>query len=141
MIRQAIICFAIALSLCGTAAAQDMIADAVRDNIRDLAGDGEKLVGKIEIAELEPYDYVEFVIPIYPAKLYYVYGACDEECYSVGLSAHNVQKRDIDDEAGEEPGLIIGRGESGNELHVVIELEDCGTDMCYVGFGVYEAAS
>jgi len=35
--------------------------------------------------------------------------------------------------------LLILPGESGRALHVVISLNECDTETCVVGFGVYEA--
>jgi hypothetical protein len=34
---------------------------------------------------------------------------------------------------------MILPGQSGDELHVIVELVDCDTETCVVGVGLYEA--
>ena len=131
---------AAALALTGVAVAQQTINDYVRELVEMSPDDGETLIDDIRLTELDVYDSDEFIFDIDPEKTYYVYGACDDDCSDIDLEAHDEDEVwvDSDDESDDVPMLIIMPGESGEELHVVVSLEDCDVDTCVVGVGVYE---
>jgi hypothetical protein len=122
-------------------AQEQTVSDYVRSLVADYADADETLVDGIAVVELELFDEAEFIFTVNPNKTYYVYGACDDDCYDMDLQAHDEDEIEIDYDAeeGAEPMLIIGPGDAGSELHVIVSLGDCDTDTCVVGFGVYEA--
>ena len=124
------------------ALAQDQtVNDYVRGLIDEFADPSETLVGSIQLEELEIDASTEFVFEIDPDTTYYVYSACDDDCYDIDLFAHDAVEDPVDgdDEDDATPILVILPGESGDELHVVVELIDCETETCVVGVGLYAA--
>lgn len=123
-------------------AQQDTINDHVRDMIEEMAGADSQLVGEIRLDELEPDGSAEFIFNVDPEKMYFVYGACDDDCYDIDLFAHDASEAaiDADEEEDAAPYLMILPGDAADELHVVIGLAECETDTCVVGVGLYEAA-
>lgn len=132
---------AAALTLSGVAIAQEQtISGYVRMLITETADAGEMLVDDIQIEELEEDGSTEFYFDIDPDKTYFVYGACDDDCSDIDLEAHDADEAfvDSDTEDDDAPMLTILPGESGDELHVVVSLSACETDVCVVGVGLYE---
>jgi len=131
---------AAALALCGVAAAQEQtINDYVRSLVEGRANPDETLID-LQLEEVEAGDSVELFFDIDPDATYFVYGACDGDCSDLDLSAHDADDLpvDDDDEDDDSPMLLIISGESGDELHVVVDLVDCEAETCVVGVGVYE---
>lgn len=122
-------------------AQEQTINDYVRAMVDGFAAPEERLIGDVKLEELEIDDSVEFVFEIDPEATYYVYGACDDDCFDIDLFAHDADEGplDGDDEDDATPVLMIMPGESGDELHVVVQLIDCETETCVVGVGLYEA--
>jgi hypothetical protein len=122
-------------------AQQETVNDYVRRMIDGFSGPGETLVDAIRLEELEIDDSTEFVFDIDPDKTYFVYSACDDDCYDIDLYAHDADEElvDVDDEDDATPVMMILPGESGDEVHIVIELVECDTETCLVGVGLYEA--
>jgi hypothetical protein len=101
----------------------------------------ETLVGDIQLEELEIDASAEFVFDIDPEKTYFVYSACDDDCFDIDLYGQDADEDlvDADDEDDATPILVVMPGASGDELHVIVELVDCETETCVVGVGLYEA--
>jgi len=122
-------------------AQQDTINDYVRAMVDGFADVDETLVGDIQLEELEIDSSAEFVFDIDPEKTYFVYSACDDDCFDIDLYGQDADEDlvDADDEDDATPVLMILPGQSGEELHVIVELVDCETETCVVGVGLYEA--
>ena len=122
-------------------AQQGTINDYVRAMVDGFADVDETLVGDIQLEELEIDASTEFVFDIDPKKTYFVYSACDEDCFDIDLYGHDADEElvDADDEDDATPILVAMPGASGDELHVIVELVDCETETCVVGVGLYEA--
>jgi hypothetical protein len=122
-------------------AQQDTINDYVRAMVDGFADVDETLVGDIQLEELKIDASTEFVFDIDPEKTYFVYSACDDDCFDIDLYGHDADEElvDADDEDDANPILMILPGQSGDELHVIVELVDCDTETCVVGVGLYEA--
>ena len=122
-------------------AQQGTINDYVRAMVDGFADVDETLVGDIQLEELEIDASTEFVFDIDPEKTYFVYSACDEDCFDIDLYGHDADEElvDADDEDDATPILVVMPGASGDELHVIVELVDCETETCVVGVGLYEA--
>lgn len=122
-------------------AQQGTINDYVRAMVDGFADVDETLVGDIQLQELETDASAEFVFDIDPAKTYFVYSACDDDCFDIDLYGHDADEElvDADDEDDATPILVVMPGASGDELHVIVELVDCETETCVVGVGLYEA--
>lgn len=126
----------------GAASAQDLtVNEYVREMVDGFADVNETLVGDIQLEELEIDASTEFVFDIDPDKTYYVYSACDDDCFDIDLYGHDADEDlvDADDEDSATPVLMVMPGASGDELHVIVELVDCVTETCVVGVGLYEA--
>jgi len=78
---------------------EQTINDYVRSLIADYADPDERLVD-IQLDELEQHDTAEYIFDIDPDKTYFVYGACDDDCYDIDLEAHTEEEDtvSIDDE-------------------------------------------
>lgn len=127
----------------GVASAQQQsVNDYVRAMVEDFADPEEVLVDDVQLAELEVDESTEFVFEIDPDRTYYVYSACDDDCSDIDLYAHDADEAavDADEEEDATPIMIILPGESGDELHVVVQLVDCATETCVVGVGLYAEA-
>jgi len=127
----------------GAASAQDQtINDYVRGLVDFMSDVDETLVGDIQVEELEIDQSTEFVFDIDPEKMYFVYGACDDDCYDIDLLAQDADEGlvNADEEDDATPVMGILPGESGDQLHIVVTLVDCETETCVVGVGLYEAA-
>lgn len=122
-------------------AQQGTINDYVRAMVDGFADVDETLVGDIQLEELEIDASTEFVFDIDPKKTYFVYSACDDDCFDIDLYGHDADEElvDADDEDDATPILVVMPGTSGDELHVIVELVDCETETCVVGVGLYEA--
>ncbi len=123
-------------------AQQDTINDYVRAMVDGFADVDETLVGDIQLEELEIDASAEFVFDIDPEKKYFVYSACDDDCFDIDLYGQDADEDlvDADDEDDDAtPILVVMPGASGDELHVIVELVDCETETCVVGVGLYEA--
>ena len=124
----------------GAASAQQQsVNDYVRALVEDFADPAEILVDDIQLEELEVDESTEFVFEIDPDRTYYVYSACDDDCSDIDLYAHDADETavDADEEDDATPIMIILPGESGDELHVQVQLVDCATETCVVGVGLY----
>jgi len=123
-------------------AQQETVNDYVRSLVAFMSDVDETLVGDVEVEELEIDESTEFVFDIDPEKMYFVYGACDDDCFDIDLLAHDADEGPInaDEEDDATPVMGILPGESGDELHIVVTLVDCETETCVVGVGLYEAA-
>ena len=122
-------------------AQQGTINDYVRAMVDGFADVDETLVGDIQLEELEIDASTEFVFDIDPEKTYFVYSACDDDCFDIDLYGHDADEElvDADDEDDATPILVVMPGASGDELHVIVGLVDCETETCVVGVGLYEA--
>ncbi len=122
-------------------AQQGTINDYVRAMVDGFADVDETLVGDIQLEELEIDASTEFVFDIDPEKTYFVYSACDDDCFDIDLYGHDADEElvDADDEDDATPILVVMPGASGDELRVIVELVDCETETCVVGVGLYEA--
>jgi hypothetical protein len=122
-------------------AQQETINDYVRSMVVGFADVDETLVSDIQLEELEIDASTEFVFDIDPEKTYFVYSACDDDCFDIDLYGQDADEElvDADDEDDATPVLMILPGQSGDELHVIVELVDCETETCVVGVGLYEA--
>ncbi len=143
-IKQPILAGVSVLTFCAAPLAlaqQGTINDYVRGTIAEMAGVDSRLIGEIRLDELELDESAEFVFDIDPEKMYFVYGACDDDCYDIDLYAHDASEEaiDADEEEDAAPYLVIMPGAAADELHVVVGLADCETDTCVVGVGLYEA--
>lgn len=129
------------LACAGAAMAQERtINDHVREQVSAMADPAEKLVGEIRLAELSMVDEVEFVFEIDPDKEYAVYGACDDDCFDLDLTAYDNNGANLaeDLEEDEFPILFIEPHIAGDHLHVVAFMADCETEVCVLGVGLYE---
>ena len=122
------------------AVAQDKTHGDVRKMVAARAEPGERLIEDIKTVEIQLYEYWEHVFTIDPAKRYRVYAGCDDNCGKIGIEAHDASDIVVAVGDGSEPMLMIGRSGSGNELHIAVSPGNCVTDICVVGFGVYEVA-
>jgi|GEM_PF-926779 len=135
---------AMALAGMGAAVAQTQtIEDYVRGLITENVEPGERLIGRVEIRELEEGDETWLVFNLDEDKSYFVYGACDDDCSDIDLTAedgdgHQVDSDEQDDDA---PVLLISSGEAGDELHVRASMATCEADVCVLGVGLYETES
>lgn len=135
---------ALAIGLAGAAIAQEQ---TINDYVRGLVGElsdpaNEDLVSDIQLAELESEESFDITYDLDPEKSYFVYAACDDDCYDIDLTGVDLDKEvvDSDDEDDAVPILMILPGESGSSLTVTVEMMDCETDVCVVGVGLYEVA-
>lgn len=132
---------ALALAIAGVAVAQDRtINDYVRDLVAGRADPGERLVGDIELSEIGESEYFDVSFTIDPAKTYFVYASCDDDCTDIDMLAvgSNGEEVDGDYEDDAEPLLMILPGEAGDELHVGVDMMACATEVCVIGIGLYE---
>ena len=81
-------------------AQQDTINDYVRAMVDGFADVDETLVGDIQLEELEIDASAEFVFDIDPEKTYFVYSACDDDCFDIDLYGQDADEDlvDADDE-------------------------------------------
>lgn len=125
--------------LVATPAFAQTIEDYVRSLITDNVDPEEHLVGRIEIRELEEGDETWLVYTLDPDTTYFVYGACDDDCSDIDLTAEDAEGNlvDSDEEGDDAPVLLISAGEAGNKLHVRAAMAACEADVCVMGVGVY----
>ena len=125
----------------GVAVAQDLtINEYVVQLVEERADPGETLVGDIIFDEIPEGESATYTFNINPRKSYFVYGACDDDCYDIDLLGED---RDgdlvaLDDDDDDIPLLIIMPGETGRSLTVTLDMAGCDTDVCVYGIGLYE---
>lgn len=133
---------AILLASTGAAFAQGRtIEDYVRSLIADNVDPDERLVGRIETRDLEEDEEVTVYFNLDPAKFYFVYGACDDDCSDLNLSAEDGDGDwvDSDEEDDDAPMIVIVPGEAGSQLAITAHMVSCEADTCVTGIGLYEA--
>lgn len=125
----------------GVAVAQDLtINEYVVQLVEERADPGETLVGDIIFDEIPEGESATYTFNINPRKSYFVYGACDDDCYDIDLLGEDRDGDlvDLDDEDDDIPLLIILPGETGRSLTVTLDMAGCDTDVCVYGIGLYE---
>lgn len=131
----------VALVAAGVAVAQDLtINEYVVQLVEERADPGETLVGDIIFDEIPEGESATYTFNINPRKSYFVYGACDDDCYDIDLLGEDRDGElvDLDDEDDDIPLLIIMPGETGRSLTVTLDMAGCDTDVCVYGIGLYE---
>jgi hypothetical protein len=128
----------LAISLGAPALAQDQRHDDVHKLVAASAKPDQKPIA-IQVFEVMLYGYGESVFSVDPAKRYHVYAACDANCGDIALELHDAGEIVVAVADGSRPALTVERNQSGEELHVVVSLGNCVTDICVVGYGLYEA--
>jgi len=132
------------MALAGIAYAQERtLADSVRDRVASMADPGEELVGDIQIGEIANDDSIDYTFRIDPAKTYWVYGACDDDCTDIDMMASDASGEMVDADVADDdaPLLKIAPGSAGDRLTVSIGMASCDTEVCVTGVGLYEVAS
>ncbi len=130
-----------ALVAAGAAAAQDYtINDQVRDLVAGMAADGETLVGRIVLDEIEEGESATHTFVLDPGKAYMVYAACDDDCSDIDMLGEDAGGAWVDEDVEDDdmPILIILPGESGDSLTVTLDMTACDADVCVFGIGLYE---
>ncbi len=131
----------VALAATGVANAQGQtINEYVVEMVAERADPGETLVGDIIFDEIPEGESATYTFNINPRKSYFVYGACDDDCYDIDLFGENDDGElvDLDEEDDDIPLLIILPGDSGRKLTVTLDMAGCDTDVCVYGIGLYE---
>lgn len=122
---------------------QASIGDYVRDLVAGAADPGETLVGDILTGEIGSGDSLRYAFRIDPKKTYWVYGACDNDCTDIDLTAMDATGKTVAQDVEEDDGpiLLIEPGSAGDRLTVSIGMAGCDTEVCVTGVGLYEVAS
>lgn len=137
-LSRALVATILAASLGAPALAQDERHDDVRKLVAQSARPGEKPLA-IQAFEVLLYGHGESIVAVDPAKRYRVYAACDTNCGDIGLEVHNASEIVVATADGSKPAVTVERNQTGDELHVAVSLGNCVTDVCVVGYGLYEA--
>ena len=80
------------------------------------------------------------IFTVAPGKTYWLYGACDDDCYNLDLEGLDEDGNSLDDDKNPdaEPVLLIA-GEDVTRLRVIVEMTGCDEDSCAFGVGLYES--
>lgn len=116
------------------------IEDYVRSLITDNVDPDEKLVGRIEISQLQESNQTSVTVHIDPSKMYIVYGACDDDCDDLDLVAEDSdgEEVDSDQQSDDAPMMLIYPGAAGDELTIWATMNSCSADACVLAVAVYE---
>lgn len=118
------------------------INDYVRGLVEAMSDPGEERVGEIMMGEIGEDQSLEYTFSIDPKATYWVYGACDEDCSDIDLTASDGSGRTVDEdiEPDDAPVLLIKPGSAGRRLAVSITMASCETEVCVTGVGLYQEA-
>lgn len=131
----------IALATTGVANAQEQtINEYVVEMVEERADPGETLVGDIIFDEIPEGESATYTFNINPRKAYFVYGACDDDCYDIDLFGEDRDGElvDLDEEDDDIPLLMVLPGDTGRSLTVTLDMAGCDTDVCVYAIGLYE---
>ncbi|MEQ1784371.1 MAG: hypothetical protein ABMA14_23710 [Hyphomonadaceae bacterium] len=126
----------------GAATAQQItISDHVSDVVKQRAEKNDKLIGKVEIAEIGEDEISEFVFHIDPGKTYFIRGACDDDCADIDLGAYDAAGASVGEDVwpNELPRIEVPAGKSGAEVHVIVRMETCLAETCVAGVGLFQS--
>lgn len=110
----------------------------IEADIRDTSpGDDYSLTsGQVDL--LEKGEVAGFELEVAVDTDYAIIGACDSECFEIGLAVFNEKGELIDvDRSGDSPIVLIPASKGGT-LTVRIEMVDCDESPCAFGVGIFE---
>lgn len=125
----------------GAASAQKKPArDHIAETIASVALDDHSArVGDIRFVEIREGESLQLSFDVDPAKMYFVYGACDRNCSDINLLALDSDDYELDKDLRPDatPIISIGAGMADDRLSVRINMVGCRAPACLAGIALY----
>ena len=87
----------ILLSSGAATAQQAALHEKIRTLVAENADQDEHLIGEIKTGRIDDGDTADLIFTVAPGKTYWLYGACDDDCYNLDLEGLDEDGNSLDE--------------------------------------------